>query len=76
MVQFGVRRDGRLDMLKIGKTSGDRMLDDAAYNMVRAAQPVPAIPDRMHVDRIDVELPIDFGDHGTFQPSAGDCGPA
>jgi len=75
-VQFEVRRDGRLDMLKIGKTSGDRMLDDAAYNMVRAAQPVPAIPDRMHVDRIDVELPIDFGVNGTFQPSAGDCGPA
>jgi TonB family protein len=76
MVQFGVRRDGRLDMLKIGKTSGDRMLDDAAYNMVRAAQPVPAIPDRMHVDRIDVEIPIDFGTKGIFQASAGNCGPA
>jgi protein TonB len=74
MVHFIVRRDGRLDMLEVGKSSGDWALDDAAYNMVRKAQPLPAIPDRMHTDRIDGVLPIIFGIPGLHLiPSAGNC---
>jgi protein TonB len=74
MVHFIMRRDGRLDTLEIGKSSGDWALDDAAYNMVRKAQPMPAIPDHMHTDRIDLVLPIVFGIPGLhLTPSAGSC---
>jgi protein TonB len=74
MMQFTVRRSGRLDMLQIGKSSGNARLDDVAFEMVRHAVPLPRIPDRMHTQAITVELPIDFGVEGaTFHPSSGTC---
>ena len=74
IVQFTIRRSGWLDMLKIGKSSGNEALDQAAYEMVKRALPLPAIPDRMHTKRISVELPIRFGTQDNFQPSSGTCG--
>jgi protein TonB len=74
MVDFVVLRDGRLDKLEIGKSSGDWALDHAAYNIVRKAQPMPAIPEHMHLKRIEVVLPIDFGIKGAnLKPTPGDC---
>lgn len=73
MVHFIVRRDGVLDLLEIGKSSGDNALDDAAYNMVRNAQPLPAIPDRMHTDRVNGLLPIGFGTNVILNPTVGNC---
>ncbi len=75
MVDFTVRRSGRLDALKIGTSSGNSDLDWAAYDMVRRAQPLPAIPDRMHVTWIEVELPINFGvTNADLHPAPGTCG--
>jgi protein TonB len=75
MVDFVVLRDGRLDKLEIAKSSGDWALDNAAYNIVHKAQPMPAIPQRMHLTRIEVELPIEFGlTDSNLKPTAGDCG--
>ena len=73
MVHMIVRRNGRLDLVGIFKSSGDHALDDAATDMVKRAQPLPAIPDRMHADRIDAEMPIGFGDTGNFTPTPGNC---
>ena len=36
-------------------------LDKAAIDIVRKAQPLPPIPDRMHTDRVEGDLPINFG---------------
>jgi protein TonB len=75
MVHFVVRSDGRLDKVEVGKSSGEWALDNAATDMMRKAAPLPAIPDRMHTDRIDGVLPIDFGVRGlNLQASAGNCG--
>lgn len=75
MVDFTVRRSGRLDALKIGTSSGNSDLDWAAYDMVRRAQPLPAIPDRMHMAWIEVELPVNFGmSDADLHPSPGTCG--
>jgi len=74
MVHFDVTRDGRLDMLEIGKSSGDDSLDDAAYSMFRKAQPLPAIPARMHVDHVDGIMPIIFGKADQhFSATPGHC---
>lgn len=74
-VYIGVTRHGRLALLKINRSSGVRALDDAALEMVRRALPLPWIPDRMHLDRIDVELPVVFGDvNESLTPSPGNCG--
>jgi protein TonB len=60
-IHFSVRRNGQIDRLEVRKSSGNEGLDKAAYDIMRKAQPLPPIPDRMHVDRIDGELPINFG---------------
>jgi TonB family protein len=69
-----VHRDGHLSTLEIGKSSGQLVLDQAAYSIVQAAVPLPPIPDRMHVGSVDAQLPINFGVrdfHG--QPTMGHC---
>jgi len=60
-VHFGVRRNGQIDRLAISKSSGDEELDKAATDIMRKAQPLPPIPDRMHTDHVDGDLPISFG---------------
>jgi TonB family protein len=74
-VHFVVTRNGRLDKLEIGQSSGDDTLDDAAYTMMHKAQPLPSIPDRMHVDHVDGAMPIIFGKLDQhFNATPGHCG--
>ena len=60
-IHFGVRRNGQIDRLAISKSSGDEGLDKAATDIMQKAQPLPPIPDRMHTDHVDGDLPISFG---------------
>ena len=60
-MHFSVRRNGQIDRLEISKSSGNDGLDKAAYDIMHKAQPLPPIPDRMHTDRVDGDLPINFG---------------
>ncbi|HET7084695.1 MAG TPA: cell envelope integrity protein TolA [Rhizomicrobium sp.] len=74
MVHLVVKRDGRLGLLEVGKNSGHLLLDDAAIDMVRKAEPLPRIPDRMHADLVDAELPIQFGMRDPdLKPTIGSC---
>jgi protein TonB len=74
-MHFTVRRNGQIDRLEISKSSGDDGLDKAAYDIMHKAQPLPPIPDRMHVDRVDGELPINFGVRSfNGKPNLGNCG--
>ena len=61
MVHFTVRRDGQIESLRISTSSGDAGLDKAAMDIMQKAQPLPPITDRMHADRVEGELPINFG---------------
>jgi protein TonB len=60
-MHFSVRRNGQIDRLEISRSSGNEGLDKAATDIMRKAQPLPTIPDRMHTDRVDGDLPINFG---------------
>ncbi len=74
MMHFVVRRDGQVDRLEIGKSSGDAGLDQAANDIMHKALPLPPIPDRMHVDRVVGDLAINFGVRSlNDRPSAGSC---
>jgi len=73
-MHFAVRRNGQIDKLEIGKSSGDAGLDKAATDIMQKAQPLPPIPDRMHTDRVDGELPLNFGVRSfTSRATAGHC---
>jgi len=61
ILHFGVRRNGQIDRLEIARSSGDPELDQAALDIMRKAQPLPPIPERMHTERVDGQLPINFG---------------
>ncbi len=69
-----IRRSGWLNELEIATTSGNAALDAAAYAMVRKAQPLPRIPDRIAADRIELALPIAFGAAGNFRITVAGCG--
>jgi protein TonB len=74
-MHFSVRRNGQIDRLAIRKSSGNDGLDKAAYDIKQKAQPLPPIPDRMHVDRVDGDLPINFGVRSfSGGASPGNCG--
>jgi len=73
-MHFVVRRNGQIDRLEIRKSSGNDGLDKAATDIMRKAQPLPPIPDRMHTDRVDGDLPINFGVRSfSGGASAGNC---
>jgi protein TonB len=75
MVHFVVRRDGRLSAVNVGRSSGNDVLDEAAPKIVRLAGPLPAIPDRMHTDRVDGQLPLNFGVRSfNDAPTISHCG--
>lgn len=61
MVHFAVARDGAIEKLQIGRSSGDAGLDKAALDIVQKAQPLPPIPDRMQTQRVEGDLPVNFG---------------
>ena len=45
-----------------------------AADIMQKAQPLPPIPDRMHTDRVDGTLPINFGVRSfSAGSSAGSC---
>jgi TonB family protein len=74
MVHFVVHRDGHLSALDIGKSSGAEILDKAAYDIVHSAAPLPPIPDRMHVEQVDGQLPVNFGVRSfNGAPTIGHC---
>ena len=73
-VHFDVRRNGQIDRLEISKSSGDDGLDKAAIDIMRKAQPLPQIPDRMHAARVDGDLPVNFGVRNfSASATAGNC---
>jgi protein TonB len=74
MVHFILRGDGHLDLVEVGKSSGEWSLDSAATDAMRKAEPLPVIPEHMHTDRVEGVLPFNFGVEGlNLNPSAGSC---
>lgn len=58
-VRVSLARDGQVLGAWVQTSSGEMMLDDAALELVRRAQPLPAIP-RALPDRMDVYLPLEY----------------
>lgn len=58
-VLFAMRRDGAVTDVWIGTSSGQQVLDEAAADTVRQAQPLPRIPPELP-DRLTILVPIAF----------------
>lgn len=58
-VKFRMNRQGRVLSAEITRSSGAAVLDRAALETVRRAQPLPAIPDD-RPDELELSVPIEF----------------
>ena len=73
VLRLTVRRNGSLETLGIYKSSGSPVLDAAAYDTLNRAQPLPKIPDRMHVDKATGLFPMLYGTADSSNAGTGDC---
>jgi protein TonB len=55
-----VERSGKISQLKVATSSGADVLDAAALNMARRADPMPPVPSGMTGDLIQFWIPVDF----------------
>lgn len=60
MVVFSFDRNGDLLELRLQTGSGHELLDDAALDMLRGAEPLPAVPASMSGQRFSYALPVRF----------------
>jgi len=59
-IEFTLNQNGSLKGIKILKTSGSKILDNAAINAVKSALPLPPIPAKLKMHRITVKLLLVF----------------
>lgn len=60
VLEFVVRKNGSVDGLRVAQTSGYDDLDTAAGAAVRAAAPLPPLPDELGRDTAPVRMPVVF----------------
>ena len=60
VLAFTIARDGSVLGAEVEHSSGHRVIDDAALNMLSAASPVPPLPPTFRGDRITVAMPFAF----------------
>lgn len=59
-VRFAIDRDGRLLSAAVHRSAGAELLDQAALDVLRRAEPMPKFPKALARSRLSVTLPIDF----------------
>jgi protein TonB len=60
VVHFSVNGAGEITSRRITKSSGSKVLDDAALAAVDRSSPFPEIPDALKRDKIEVSVPFRF----------------
>jgi protein TonB len=59
-LRFVMNREGRVLSFEVVGSSGHDMLDSEVREMIRRAQPLPALPEDMDRERLELELPVRF----------------
>lgn len=60
ILAFRVARDGGVSDVHVAKSSGQPVLDKAALDVMRRANPVPALPDELKGASLEFSLPMKF----------------
>lgn len=60
VLYFVMDRDGHVLKWDIRQSSGHKLLDDAVRDMIRKADPLPALPSSMSEQRLEVTVPVRF----------------
>ncbi|PWC79348.1 energy transducer TonB [Azospirillum sp. TSH64] len=59
-VRFTIDREGNVLSVQLDRSSGVSSLDEETVEMVRRASPLPAPPEEMAKDRIELVVPVQF----------------
>lgn len=59
-LQFTVERSGRVADYRVTETTGHSLLDRAVVTMIERAKPLPAIPEALQLERLEVMVPVAF----------------
>jgi len=59
-IRFSLARDGRLKRAEVSRSSGRRILDNAAVNAVNRVSRFPAVPESMEEAELNFELPLAY----------------
>jgi protein TonB len=57
---FTLRRDGTVAAAEVSRPSGSILLDRAARRMLDRAEPMPAFPDSLPVEEMELTVPVEF----------------
>lgn len=60
IVHFTITRNGGIQDLRVAKSSGSGILDQAALESVKKGAPFPVIPDGLQRDTMTLQLPVTF----------------
>ncbi len=60
LVYFSISKNGSLYRLSLVRSSGSKILDDAAMQAIRDASPFPKLPDRLHLDRLNIYAAFEY----------------
>lgn len=56
VIQFKVRKDGRVESIEVEKSSGNIFFDQAAMRAIFGAAPLPPLPEDLNEDRLTVHF--------------------
>ncbi|WP_269584130.1 energy transducer TonB [Roseibium sp. Sym1] len=59
-VAFTISRSGSVSAIRLTRSSGHAVLDQAALDMVRRASPMPKFPGDLSVSRMSLQVPVRF----------------
>ena len=59
-LRFRMDRRGHLISYEVVGSSGSAALDQAARDMIKAAEPLPPVPDQYPGDVLDLVIPINY----------------
>lgn len=60
VLHFVMARDGTVLSWEIRRSSGHKLLDEAVAQLIRSANPLPALPANVHMQRLVLDVPIRF----------------
>ena len=60
MVRFTINRAGEISSASIKRSAGYALLDQAALDLLKKASPVPAMPDSISKDSLNIAIPIEY----------------
>jgi protein TonB len=60
MVRFTINRAGEISSASIKRSAGYALLDQAAFDLLKKASPVPPMPDSITKDTLSIAIPIEY----------------